>query len=237
MSRSNRESSASKSPVELYINWNAKPGHFTYWDKEQEEDVTVKSLPMILLDERVSVTGWHDDLETSINSNLIENLTKESLKVIANKNSNNNQMKVVAEGMWADIKDSIKSAGGKYTRNIFAIVQIKEEWIIARIQLTGYALFSYGEFMKDIDKDKYDVVITMSKGSQKKKGSVKYHGIVEENRPMEGEEGNMADEAADLLDTYLDGAPKSTEENIPEPSTKIKTTTTVEVEDEDDLPF
>ena len=157
-----------KSPLKYYIEFGGAEGIWAYWDGEK--NVRVDALEFVVMDVRSSIGGWSDANNCRINSNIVKATGKNQLTVRAGK-------VVLAEGLYADIKNDVVSAGGKFVTNIFAMAKIDGGWTPVDIQLSGACLRDWTAFVEasgNIFKV-YEGVISASRGEQQKKGSVKYY--------------------------------------------------------------
>lgn len=157
-----------KSPLKYYIEFGGAEGVWAYWDGEK--NVRVDTLEFVVMDVRSSIGGWSDANNCRINSNIVKATGKNPLTVRAGK-------VVLAEGLYADIKNDVVAAGGKFVTNIFAMAKIDGDWTPVDIQLSGACLRDWTAFVEasgSIFKI-YEGVISASRGEQQKKGSVKYY--------------------------------------------------------------
>jgi|688.fasta_scaffold258237_3 hypothetical protein len=157
-----------KSPVKHYITFGGGDGIWSYWDKESESDVEFDTLELVLVEIRSSITGWSDEHNGRITSNLVSN-TKETLTLRC-KN------KEILKGSYADCKPAINEAGGKFTTNLFGLFKLNGELVAAQVQLTGSSLAAWMNFVDEHKLHKiYAHKIVASKGDQLRKGAVKYY--------------------------------------------------------------
>lgn len=156
------------SPVKYYLTYKGDKGVFSRWDNEKKENVIYDELDIVLLDTRSSITGWSDEDQSKIYSNLVEYSTKEKFLVKAGK-------KTLAEGVYQDIKDQVNKIGGSFTANIFALANIDDEFVPVNIQLHSSALSNWSDYVESTGiKNVYNQVIRLCKGEQKKKGKIEW---------------------------------------------------------------
>ena len=150
----NKRSEGTSSPVQRYLEWKGS-GFFRYYDKEAGKNVDVKTLKMIILSERSTISGWHETLDTQIRSNMVDNLSKELFTIIATKNSNNPRTVEVAKGLWKEVKKTVNNVGGKFTKCIFALTNTGEKgsWELSRVDFATSGLFSLSLFSSANDYD------------------------------------------------------------------------------------
>ena len=247
MSRTNRRN-VSTSPISKYIEYKGS-GVFSYYDKESEENIKLKKLELILLDERSSITGWFErnDVGTQIASNFVKNINEEELEVRASKNKHFNRAEVLYKGVY-DRKE-ISNFGGKFTTNLFALVKIDDEWEVAKVEIKGWALKTWTDIKQDEPKFKsngiYDYIITLKKGDKKKKGATIFYGLdysIEELSEDLEVKANSADEQfLEWIDSDKEEESKESEASrAKEEPTSPQDSYEDEDEDEeeeDDLPF
>jgi hypothetical protein len=114
MSRSN-PSDIIPNPSTRWFEWNAEEGHPKYYDKEEEKTEQVPiPFQFMLLDRLSVIKGWHNDSESGITSNEVRDTRVEPMTVRAF-----GMKEPIAKGLYADIKDKIKAAGGNYAVNIY----------------------------------------------------------------------------------------------------------------------
>lgn len=172
MSRTNTNTKRNPNPVNLYISFNGD-GNFVYWDAKQQGRASFgPSIDLVLMDTRSTIAGFSKADNARIYANRVSALTKERLVVKAGE-------KVIAEGMYADIKNDIKAAGGKFATEAYALVVVDGELRPATITFTGEALRCWMDFMDEIGGKyaAYAYLVTASKGEEKKAGKNSYFSV------------------------------------------------------------
>lgn len=233
MSRTKRKGGTS-SPIKKYVQFSGSTGTFSYYDKEAKERVEVDEVEIIVLDVRASVTGYNSTSKAQITSNLVAETGSEVLKVTSWKDGKSND---IAEGLYKDIKDKVKTAGGKFTTNVICLCDITgngEE--VCNIQFQGSSLNGWINFVDTLDRDgEYDNVITIRKGALSKLDGKNFVPVTEKEekaldaklkknprapRPiwfyvlefdtaeLSEEEAERAEEYDDILQAYFEGANK-----------------------------
>lgn len=197
MSRTSKPSSVNRvpSPVRYFLRYSGQTGTFSYWDRDKQVQVDLgTSIDIVMLDTRSAVSGWCEDEahKGRIYSNRVKASSKEVLNVRCGKVT-------LATGLWSEIKDKVKASGGKFCTEIFALANINGNWEPVQLDLTGGAL---GDWMTVLDNAGgkyalYNSVLTVGKGEQKKKGSVKYFGL-------SVTEGSLANDLADRANEFND---------------------------------
>ncbi len=154
-----------KSPVKYYIEFGGSEGVWAYWDGEK--NVRADALEFVVMDVRSSIGGWSESNNCRIHSNIVKS-TQTPFVVRAGK-------VVLVEGPYADIKNEVVAAGGKFVTNIFALAKIDEAWVPVDIQLSGACLRDWSKFVESTGLGNiYNSSVSASKGEQQKKGAVKY---------------------------------------------------------------
>lgn len=201
MSRSNSEVRLT-SPATKFIEWNSEKGQFKYWDKVNKVNVDLP-LPVrfYVLDELATIKGFNDKSQSGIFSNEIKSTTKQTLKVMTK--GKDNKVTTIAEGLYADIKDLITAAGGKYTRSLYvAMLNDEDEYEIVNFQLKGAAFSGWMDFVQNTKTFMSDEVYC-DDFKKEKKGATKYTVPVFGSETA-SEEGNAAAMDLDVqLQDYL----------------------------------
>ena len=165
MSRTKR-SGGTTSPIKKYLQFSGSTGIFSYYDKEAKERVELDELEIVVLDVRASITGYDSATKAQFTSNLVAETGKEILKVVSWKD---NKPTNVAEGLYKEIKDAVKSAGGKFTTNVICLCDVGNGQEICNLQVQGASLNGWINFMDTLDRgEEYDKVITISRGALSK---------------------------------------------------------------------
>lgn len=189
MSRSNP---IAKNPATRFFQWGGGAGEISYYDKEKEESIVVPfPFTFLVLDELNGITGFSEKDRSGIWSNDVRDMRKEVL--IARSKGG-----ILAQGLYAQIKDSVKAAGGKYTKQVYIAYKDESgELVIGHLKVAGAALTAWIELTKKLDVYKAAVVITGAKKA--KKGATTYY-IPE----FEGQNvGKDTEQAANSLDREL----------------------------------
>lgn len=170
MSRSN-PTNDNPHPCTRWMEWSGSEGNLKYYDKALERDIIIGStFPFLLLDTLATIKGWHDPSQSGIVSNEVRKTGSDIMTVRSFKGG------PIAEGLYADIKDRVKAAGGKFTTNLY--VGYKEtaqsELKIGSIQLKGAALSEWMEFSKKHYKELNNHAVQIKGFREGTKGSIKY---------------------------------------------------------------
>jgi len=115
-----------------------KKNGFYWYDKnsdKEDKNVFIDKLDVIIIDgDTFEITGYNQPKNLGIYSNTVAG-TNEEMKV---KYSNG---ELIAQGPWKTIKDTVKGAGGKYTKVLYALERGSGELVC--IKLSGSALNSF----------------------------------------------------------------------------------------------
>lgn len=121
-------------PAKKKIEFKSSAKCFLYYDKDEKKNVLVP-LPFefIVIDEFACITGYHESSSSGIWSNEVKNTKTEPLTVKAFKGGQ------IAEGLYQDIKDTVKSQGGKYTKSLY----IMYDGELCNLKLSGAGFSGY----------------------------------------------------------------------------------------------
>lgn len=222
---SNRRAAFSQpqtNPSTKFIEWKSNDKGFNYYDKETKENVAIP-LPFkfLVLDELHTIKGWNDASSSQINSNEVKFISRDQMVVKPFKGNE------IAKGLYKDIKEKIKAAGGHYVKSVYCML---EDGSIANLQLKGAACQSYGDFTAKTRSRLTDEWVVVDKAIDGKKGAVKYTtpGFAFE-KSLSDSESDLADEAFNILEAYLKTYLTKAE--------TIETEVIEEVIDDDDIDF
>lgn len=195
---------AIKNPATKFLSWKSNEQAFSYYEKDKQENVLVK-LPFrfLFLDQLQSVKGWSDALNGQIISNEVKTVSDQELNVICyHKNTKGEQAKTtIAKGLYSQIKDAVVSAGAKYHKSIYIML---EDGTLANIQLKGASVKEWGDFFNRSKKRLADEWIIVESAKAGKKGAVKFTTPeFKFERSISDSESEQADAVFDELDAYL----------------------------------
>lgn len=207
MSRSNNTAPAAN-PAGKFIDWDSEHGCFKTWDKAKKENVKIP-LPVrfYVLDELTTIKGFNDKLQGGLWSNEIKDITKHTLSVRCR--TKDGKSTTIAEGIYGDIKDTVVSNGGKYTRSLYAaMLNDNDEYEIVNFQLKGAAFSGWLDFVNEHRNAVLTEEIICEDFRKEKKGATKYTIPTFTSNPA-SEEGNEAAikldvELQEYLKSYLD---------------------------------
>jgi hypothetical protein len=247
-------------PTVKYVKWKSSTQSFQYWDKSANDgegervDVTLP-LKFIVLDDLVSISGFvknrgKKDKGAAVYSNQVraDYADPTSAKYIPLVVKRADDGEILAEGLYKDIKDSLPD-GCKYTRNIYALVQLEnKEWEIWCISLSGAGFAGWRNFTdKKGRKFIYEDGIVCEDFKVEKNAAISYNVPVFKKYQLTPAEDAAVMENAPRLDEYFEYkfTPKK-EDAAKEGGDKPKADAAdewapanagVEDEPEDELPF
>ena len=199
MSTSNRRAAFSQpttNPATKFFEWKSNEKTFVYYDKETKTNVTVP-LPFkfLVLDELHTIKGWNDATESGIYANEVKFISRDEMVVKPFKGNE------IARGLYKDIKEKAKAAGGHYVKSIYIML---EDGSIANLQLKGAACQAWGDFTSKGKQRLLDEWVSVVGFDEAKKGSVKYTTPIFGYLASIGDaENDLANEAFNTLEAYL----------------------------------
>ena len=183
-------------PATKFIDWKSNDKCFSYYDKETSSNIQIP-LPFkfLVLDEMHCIKGWNDATQSAIFSNEVKFIGTETMVVKPFKGNE------IAKGLYKDIKEKVKSAGGHYVKSIYIML---EDGTLANLQLKGSSVQAWGEFTQKTRSRLADEWIEVKTAKDGKKGAVKF-SIPEFTflRSINDDEANQADEVFNVLEAYL----------------------------------
>jgi hypothetical protein len=202
MSRSN-PSANSPNPSTRWFEWDGSNGGVRYYDKEAKENKSAgNNFTFLVLDELATVRGWHEASESGIYSNEVRD-TKQDVMVVKSFKGG-----ILAEGVYASIRDRIGNLGGHFSANIYIAYKASGNHLaIGALQLKGAALNAWVEFRKQSASkiNSHAIMITGSKDG--KKGSVKFKtpvfGAVQVSKERNDEALELDKQLQEYLKSYL----------------------------------
>ena len=101
-------------PFNKTIKWKGSDGgSFVYYDGQNNIEIEIDEF--IVLDELFSISGWNDDKNKGVWSNEVSDLKREEMAVRIGND-------VSVKGVYGDVKDKVKSIGGKFTNVVYALI-------------------------------------------------------------------------------------------------------------------
>lgn len=202
-----QEASTSSNPTKRYLEYKSVKKEFSYYDKDLGEEVNVPlPLKFVFIQHYHTVKGWHDASNSGIYANEVFFIGSEPMSVKSFKGGK------IAEGIYTDIKAQVLSAGGKYHKSIYVML---EDGTLANISLKGSSVKEWSDFMEEnknnVDNNWVEILVA----TDEKKGSIKYSvPKFTLGDSLTKKESSDADSCAFELKEYLDS--KTTkEEEVP----------------------
>lgn len=204
MSRSNPTADHSPHPCQKWLEWDGSEGGLRYYDKAQKKNIPMGvELGFIVLDQTVTIKGWHDGSDSGIYSNEVRDTKDGILLVKAFKGGE------LANGLYANIRDKVVAHGGKFTANIYLAYRVGKDapLSLACLQLSGAALNAWIEFRNEHRSDIYTKAIRIKGFTEGKKGKITFrvpNFHVAEITPESDEQAKAVDKfLQDYLTTYF----------------------------------
>lgn len=230
--------SGAKNPATLFLDFKSD-GHkkpvFAFFDKEkfdgytedevknfkkQYDESEIDELPwnvklqlplkVQFLEHFSTVQGWSDSNGCSIYANSVVYLNTQPFTVKLAKGG-----KILAEGLYNDIKGVVNGSGGKFSKAIYAI---DNQGRTICIIFKGAALASYSAFMDKVNPEQLENRwLVISDFEKKKKGSIKYTTpVFELGDTFTSDEFKLADEQyKEVKKWYVDQASELPKETAP----------------------
>jgi len=197
ISHTKQSESKSSNPTTKFLEWKSTDKSFEYYDKSQGQKLKLNiPLKFVFLNHYHTVKGWHDASQSGIYANEVFYIGSELITVRSFKGG------VISEGLYKEIKPTIVSAGGRYHRSVYVML---EDGSIANFSFKGAVVKEWSDF-HDLNKGLLDNQwIEIKSAKDQKKGSIKYTtpefsmgDVLKQN------ESSMADSSAESLKSYLD---------------------------------
>lgn len=209
MSRLERPTTESSNPAKKFLEWKSNDKNFSYYDKGNQENVSVElPLKFLFLEHYHTVKGWSDSAESGIWANEVFLTGTEELTVKSKAGT-------IAKGLYKDIKPQVNNAGGKYYRSVYVML---EDGSIVNIALKGAAIGGikkeksvskkdepgYSDFYKDNQAKTDHHWIECNGFAEGKSGSVKYTiPVFEIGERITDTEDKLANAAARELESHM----------------------------------
>lgn len=178
------------------MEWKSEKKLFEHWDREQEKNVATK-LPFkfLTLMELHTVKGWHDNSESGIYANEVKFIGQEELTVKSFKGG------LIAKGLYKEIKDDVKNAGGHYTKSVYVML---EDGSIANIQMKGSVVKEWGDFTQKTRSRLPDEWVIIKDFESRKKGRIEFTvPTFQFDKSLNAKAGKLADESYGILEEYM----------------------------------
>ena len=194
-----REVTKNSNPTSKFLEWKSNNKSFSYYDKENKQNVEVKlPLTFLVLEEFHTIKGFSDADQIGIYSNEILQISAEEFEVKTFKG------RVIAKGVYSDIKQVVNSAGGNYNKSIYAVTKDGD---LINISIKGAAVSKWSQFTeKGAWKRLKSDWVTIEDAEDHKKGMVAYSTPnFKFNTSLTDYEFKIVEARANELECYMDG--------------------------------
>jgi len=158
-----------KSPIARYYEFSGQSGEFKVYDCGTQQSFKTNQITFLITDILNTVKGFSAKHSTGFYSNEVLKTSSEELVVKFNGG------KIIAKGLYKDIKPQIEALGGKYYKSLYGIELIDGEWRLVNLKLKGAAMSAWLNFDKSSRINKEGLLLTVTKNpTQKKTGAVLY---------------------------------------------------------------
>lgn len=155
-------------PATKFIDYKGETGTFQYYVKNEDgsgKNFEIKTpIKFLVIDELSTISGYSDTHESGIYSNEVHNIKKEILSVRTFKGNGN------LIGTYDQIKDAIKSMGGKFAKSVYAMMVIDGKTELVNFKVKGAFLTAWIEAKPNTDREG----ILIQNFTEKKKGKNTY---------------------------------------------------------------
>ena len=192
-----REVQTSVNPTSKFLEWKSNNKSFSFFDKDNKQNVEVKlPLTFMVLEEYHKISGFSDSDQTGIYSNEVLQIGTEEMEVKTFKG------RIIAKGLYKDIKGAVNAAGGNYHKSIYAVTN---EWELINISLKGACVSQWSQFVeKGAWKRLADEWVSIESAEDHQKGMVKYSTPnFAFNISLSDAEYKNVEEKATLLQEYM----------------------------------
>jgi len=140
MSRHDETIGRMPNPSQFFLEWNNEKQSFCYYSKDTEERIAFP-LPFkfVALKFASTITGYDEVQKKGIYANEVIDTRYEHFRVAYRDGG------IIGSGLYADIKDELKSAGGRFTKSIYAMTP---KGVVVNIRIKGSAMISFGAIEK-----------------------------------------------------------------------------------------
>lgn len=195
------------------MEWSGSDGVLRYYDKATKQNVDVgNNFTFIVLDQLASIMGWNDASESGIYSNEVKDTRSQPLTVKAFKGG------VLAEGLYANIRNRIKDAGGHFTACLYVAFKNDGQLVMGCVQLKGAALSDWMDFSKEHGKEVFQKAVAIIGAKEGKKGSIKFKTPIFTLKEITPETNDAATDLDRKLQTHLTAYLARNSANAPSPA-------------------
>ena len=163
-------------PAQKFIEWKGSTGRFVYYDKLRENpdgstgaQITLpETMHIMFITDLSTFAGFSDADQSGIWANEVRNLSKDLLSVRTRKGE-------LATGLYKDIADKVKNAGGKFAKSIYCMLLLgkDQEPEFVNFKLYGSAVGPWIDFVNNTYgrktmEDGYSIKLSTNPLPQKK---------------------------------------------------------------------
>ncbi len=162
-----RPETKSVNPTSKFLEWKSNQKCFSFYNKEIKDNEQVKlPLTFLVLEEYHTVKGFSDKDQTGIYANEVLQIGNEEMEVKTFKG------RLIAKGLYKDIKGMVNTAGGNYYKSIYAVTKEGE---LINLSFKGACVSKWTNLTdKGAWKRLKDEWVTIEDAENHKKGMVKY---------------------------------------------------------------
>lgn len=192
-------------PVKKYISWDSDNKCFKHYDKELKKNISIP-LPakFTYLKQMATIRGFSEKDNSGMYSNEV---TMYDLKT-KELNVRTFNGKSIVSGKYSDIKDSVKSAGGKFAVNLYAVLNGE----LVCLTLFGSSFSSWYDFTASKNFNATTQYIEVNSAVEKKKGKTDYsEPVFTSGDAISDKDGKIGDDLYDALHKYFEVRDASSE--------------------------
>lgn len=238
---SRRDEFKPSNPTKKYYDWSQEENSFTHYDSESKTRIPVPSpFRFVVLRQRAAIMGFTEDKKERIFSNAINEREGNRVFDVRTKDAG------IAKGLWKEIKDQVRDAGGSYCKIIHAM---DEKGEVVCIRIKGNSLFSWGESVGRNEERQIDEWICTD-SFKEKEFNKEMHSYPEFrfNGSLSAEQVDLVDSVYARLESYFNTAQEEKKSNSNSgnsqtshqsnaTSNQSKGADSYQVDEDDDLPF
>ena len=154
-----RPAQKSANPTSKFLEWKSNDKVFSFYDKENKENVRVDlPLKFLVLEEYHTLKGFSDSDQCGIFSNEVLFIGKEEVEVKTFKG------RVIAKGLYKNVKSIVNAQGGIYHKSIYAVTDKGE---LINISLKGACVAAWSIFtdksfsrLKDYEQNQFESFVS-----------------------------------------------------------------------------
>jgi len=181
-------------PAKRFFRWSGSKGKLTYYDKEAQKEIEVAfPFTFLVLDQLATMTGFHEQDQSTYWSNEVRSVAKEEFTVRTSKG-------VKQTGLYKDLAD-VRAKGAKYAKSVYIAFYDKGELHLGNLKASGAALTAWIELGKRHAVEHGKVRLNGAEAATK--GATKYFVPTFEWDSSTSEEDSIAIELDKELQHYL----------------------------------